>query len=273
MATRTRGRRRRRPVDDPPQWQWRTTRIETALELSGWRQTAPGRLQDRAGGVLLLVGEPAARRWTADGILVGTHPVAWSLEGIADAAALRVAEPAEVDLIELHGDAAEAVDEAVAPMTVLGSFAPLGGPSTLGRFLVGDQVLDTNDFGGRRCPSEQTALSLYRIARLRAGAFWSGVADHLTDVVASRLAATPTPAHGVYGGDETHTRFLADAALLLQAAGREDGARRAVEGLDRLSVPYGGGRWTLHDSMERDAGDNRLVLNTHVQATLARLAV
>src|SRR4051794_41824352 len=115
-------------------------------------------------------------------------------------------------------------------MTVLGSFTPLGGPSTLGRFLVGDQVLDTNDFGGRRCPSEQTALSLYRIARLRAGAFWSSVADHLTDVVATRLAATPTPAHGVYGGGETPHRVLGDAAPPLQAPGRGDGGPRARGG-------------------------------------------
>ena len=258
---------------EPPSWQWRSVRLQPALDLPGWRRVEADRLEDGAGGVLLVVGEPADRTWTSGGILTAAQPVEWALENTAEGAVLRAAEAAEVDLVELHDAAAAAVDEPFDPMTVLGSFTPVGGASTLGRFLVGTEVLDTNDFGGRRCPSEQTALSLYRVARLRGGAFWTAVADHVAAVAARRITAAATPVHGVYGGDETHTRFLADAALLLLAHGHEDLARRAVEGLDALSVPYAGGRWTLHDSDERDRGDNWLVLNTHVQATLARLAV
>lgn len=258
---------------EPRGWTWRSERLDPDLLLPGWRRTGERRLADTAGGVVLVTGEAAARTWTREGILTSSRPVAWAIEDTEDGVAIRAAETAEIDLLELHGAAAATADEAVAPMTVLGSFAAVGGADTLGQFLVGAQVLDTNDFGGRRCPSEQTALSLYRIARFRGGPFWTAVADHVAAVVARRIAASPTPAHGVYGGTETHTRFLADASLVLAASGREDLARRAVEGLDRLSVPYAGGRWTLHDSDERDRGENWLVLNTHVQATLARLSL
>lgn len=260
---------------DATGWRWRTERVTDALELPGWSPESAGRLRARDGALLLVTGAPAARAWTADGILTAQRPVDWTVEPTGDGVRLRVGEPASIDLLELHGAAAAAADRDPGdPMTVLGSFAPVTGPVSLGAFLVGDEVLDTNDFGGRRCPSEQTALSLYRIARHRGGALWAGVANHVADIVARRVARSPDrlPVHGVYGGTETHTRFLADAVLLLLAHGDDVGAARAVAGLDRLAVRYAGGRWTLHDSTERDDGVNRLVLNTHVQATVARAA-
>ena len=63
------------------------------------------------------------------------------------------------------------------PMTVVPTFRALGSAADLSEHLVGGHVLT----GGprRKWPVDQTALSLYRIARLRGGAFWHGVADHI----------------------------------------------------------------------------------------------
>jgi hypothetical protein len=70
-------------------------------------------------------------------------------------------------------------------------------------------VLDPTDFGGARCPSEQTALGLYRAARLRGGAFWDGVAGLVAGWVAERVRAE-SPVHDLLGQGETHARFVAD---------------------------------------------------------------
>jgi hypothetical protein len=256
-------------------WRWRTEMLSDALELPGWSPAGNDRFRTPDGGLLLVVGAPARRTWGNGGILVSSRPTAWRIETTGDGARIRSEAAGEVDLLELHADTAEAATRDVSePMTVLGSFTPVAGPSTVGGFLVGDEVLDTNDFGGRRAPSEQTALSLYRIARHRGGAFWDGVAEHVAGIVARRVSQCPEvlPVHGVYGGAETHTRFLADAVLLLTAHGEHELAARALAGLDQLSVNYAGGRWTLHDSEERDAGANHLVLNTHVQSIVARTA-
>ncbi len=209
-----------------------------------------------ARGAQLALCDPVTRRYTADGRLAASEP------GGPDAV---------VDVLELTDAEQRALvdDEAVPPepMLVLGSFATLEGASTLGRFLVGGAVLDTNVFDGHRCPSEQTALGLWRIARLRGGAFWEGVAELVAAWVEDRVrsARGVGPVHGVWGQGETHVRFLADAALLLLASGREPAASRAVTLLEGFGVPYGSGRWYVHDSLELERSEPDLVLNTHAQ--------
>lgn len=157
-------------------------------------------------------------------------------------------------------------------LTVIGSFETIGGLDEVARFVVGGEVLDTNLFGGRRCPSEQVALSLYRIARWRGGTEWGALADQLAEWVAHRVQDAPRglPVHDLHGRGETHTRFLADAALLLGADGRfAEAARRAHEALSSLATGDG---WYRHDSLEAAAGENHLVLNTHVHTLVARVA-
>ena len=160
------------------------------------------------------------------------------------------------------------------PMLVGGSFEVLRDAASLERFLVGGEVLDTNVFDGRRCPSEQTALGLWRIARIRGGAFWDGVANVVARWAGGRVrrAEGMGPVHGLWGEGETHVRFLADAALLLVAAGDEAGAGRAFEFLEGYARPFGGGTWYLHDSVEAGGGGNDLVVNTHAQVMAARAA-
>ena len=221
-----------------------------AVEVARW--TAPA----GSGTTRLRLCEPVTRHYTADGRLAGSTP------GGARAV---------VDVIELTPDEARALTgeehAPPPPMVVLGSFTALGGADTLGRFLVGGAVLDTNLFDGHRCPSEQTALGLWRIARLRGGAFWEGVADLIASWTEGRIASATGvgPVHGLWGHAETHVRFLADAALLLAAAGRSPAAERAVTFLDRFALPFGGGRWYVHDSLELATGSPDLVVNTHAQ--------
>jgi hypothetical protein len=256
-------------------WHWRTEHVHQRLALPGWTIRDENQLSAADGQRIVVVGVPAQRVWAHGGILSSAAPVDWSLQSTADGAELCVATDADVDLLTVDVDTARAMDTDAPAMTVLGSFARLAGVGDLGRFLVGDEVLDTNDFGGRRCSSEQTALSVYRIARLRGGPFWSAVASHVAAVVRRRIATAPDglPVHGAYGGAETHTRFLADALFLMVADGDAATARTAADGLGNLTTSYDGGRWVLHDSRERDRGENHLVLNTHVQATLARSAL
>jgi hypothetical protein len=158
-------------------------------------------------------------------------------------------------------------------MLVVGSFATLGGPADLGRFLVGGHVLDTTDFDGRRCPSEQTALALWRVCRLRGGPLWDGVADHIVAWVAHRInaAAASGPVHDLWRQRETHVRFLADALLLLAAAG-DPAARAARSQLDHYARTTAVGRWFAHDSLEVARAHSDLVLNTHAQSVAATLA-
>jgi len=192
-------------------------------------------------------------------------------------------EDAEVDLVELGAAEARAMGHDRSPaMTVVGSFDALSGPDSLGRFLVAGQVLDTNLFSGGRSPSEQTALGLYRVLRLRGAPFWDGAARHVAEAVRCRMLTAPVsgPVHDVWGERETHTRFLTDGWRLLLAESErspEDGrwteaADLASEMVERLAVPFGGGRWYVHDSLELASGRNDLVLNTHAQVMAARLA-
>jgi hypothetical protein len=211
------------------------------------------------GDACLRLCEPETRRYTDDGRLASTTPGG--------------ARPV-VDVLELTAEEADAVARdrgSATPMLVAGSFSALGGADTLGRFLVGGAVLDTNRFDGHRCPSEQTALGLWRVARVRGGPFWDGVADVVASWVEERITTAPTsgPVHSVWGQGETHVRFLADAALLLLAAGRSAAAQRAVALLERFAVPFGGGQWCVHDSLEleraHEHGWPELVVNTHAQ--------
>jgi hypothetical protein len=211
-----------------------------------------------------------------------SEPVDWSLERTAGGTRVVVSAPAEIDVVDLGSSAAQALEHGHhPPLTVIGSFSTLGPPTDLPQFLVGGTVLDTNDFLGRRCPSEQTALSVYRVARLRGGPFWDGVATYVATAVADRIRQAPggLPVHDLAGEGETHVRFLADAILLLlaEAERQSDGklanlASKTVGALDAFAVPWADGIWYVHDSAERDAGANQLVLNTHVHALVARVA-
>ena len=152
-------------------------------------------------------------------------------------------------------------------LTVVGSFEPIARREDVERFVVDGEVLDTNLFGGRRCPSEQTALSIYRIARLRG---WTDVARRMAGWVERRVAeADGLPVHDLLGRGESHTRFLADAALLLEAEGRSGPALLVHRRLDDLAAP---GPWYRHDTVEAEAGENHLVLNTHVHTLVSRAA-
>src|SRR5438874_2575647 len=90
------------------------------------------------------------------------------------------------------------------------------------------------------------------------GPFWHAVARAVGEMVARRVTDAPggLPVHDLLGAGETHTRFVADAVLLLLADGRAEAAASALAGLDALSVPWRDGRWYLHDTLERDAARN-----------------
>jgi len=251
---------------------FRTEKVDGELLLRNHRRLGPDRFVDSAGAEIWLLERPKRRTWSPTGTLVDSVPVDHVVVDDPAGVRLRVTEPCEVDMADLLPDEAAAAErDRREPMTVIGSFEPLGGPRDIGRFLVGSTVLDTTDFGGRRCPSEQTALSIYRIARMRGGAFWDSTAREIADIVARRITDSPggRPVHDLLGQGESHTRFLADALLLLLADGRVDAARRAGAALEAMSVPWREARWYAHDTAERDADRNDLVLNTHVHATVA----
>jgi hypothetical protein len=258
----------------------RTLTVDRTERLPGWSTGPPGWLRSGDGSELLLLSPPAVRRWDGD-VLVQCKETAYTLRDEGGGVVVETDGRAELDVLETDPlTAAEARADRSPRMTLLGPFSPLGTAADLGRFLVGGRVLDTNDFAGRRCPSEQTALALYRTSRLRGGSFWSAVAGAVAEWTAARLTSSQgAPCHGVYGGREVHTRFLADAVLLVQAEHERTRDARygpavdaGLSGLDALTVPFVGGSWTLHDSDERDERKNHLVLNTHVQALTARYA-
>jgi len=191
------------------------------------------------------------------------------------------AEPgAEVDLLELGPEAVRAfMGDRPEPLTVVPPFLPVGDVRDLADYLVGGKVLTGTE--RRKKPVDSTALSLYRIARHRGGPLWSGVAEHVAAVTAARIEAAPDsgPVHDIWSGAETHVRYLNDAILLMAAhsewASGDRWARAAERGcelLETFTVDAAGGRWVLHDSLERDAGRNDFVLNTHAQAIVALLA-
>ncbi|HEY1636127.1 MAG TPA: hypothetical protein VGL48_14985 [Acidimicrobiales bacterium] len=263
-------------------WEARSLAVTRELEWHGWHLIGDRLLADGSGSCRWIIQPPAQRSWTANGALERSDPVAWTLEPMDGGVRLVVSASAELDTVDLGRSAAQAFEHGHhPPLTVVGSFATLGPPAHLARFLVGGAVLDTHEFLGQRCPSEQTALSIYRLARLRGGAFWDGVAAHVAAVVADRIERAPggMPVHDLMGQGETHVRFLVDAILLLQAEAERNGgghpaalAERALDALEGFAIPWEGGTWYLHDSVERDAGANELVLNTHVHSLIARLA-
>lgn len=263
-------------------WALRTVRIGRSTELVGWEACATRLMRPVPddGRRLWLLNPPSVRRWSSTGTLLSDVPTGWDLRGNRLSAA---DESAEADLVELGGaEAAAMAADRSAATTVLGSFAPLTGPASLGRFVVAGRVLDTNVFGGRRVNSEQTALGLYRVLRLRRSPFWDGAARHVMNEVVRRVeSAGPGigPVHDLWGRGETHARFLTDAWLLL-LAGVEEGpaderiaaaADAAATMVEALGVRCGAGRWYLHDSLELAAGINERVLNTHAQVVAAQL--
>jgi hypothetical protein len=246
--------------------------LDRELQLP-WRQRGPDTFVGEDGRIRWLVHPPVVRRRADSGALLTQQEVAWAATSSGDGVVLRSAAAAELDVLEVDAAVAAALDAEPPPIVVPGSFVPLGGVRGLSRFLVGDVIFDTNVLNGRRYASEQTALGIYRIARCRGGPVWDAVATLVADVVARRVSRERALVHDAYGFGETHTRFLADAALLLLAApGYDTEARRALRWLDDLRVEWGGGDWYLHDTAERDRGANELVLNTHVHALVASLA-
>jgi hypothetical protein len=240
----------------------RTLRAEGGLVVPGARRTSDDTLLLDGGGSLLALSPPRRRTWKGvrlvedEAVSASATPDGWSFRG-----------EAEVDVLQLSRDVV--ADESVQAFTVLGAFTELAGASTLGRFLVAGQVLDTTLFAGARCPSEQTALGVYRVARHRGGPFWDGVAALVADWTEERVRAGHL-VHDLLGEEETHTRFVADAVLLLAAEGRHDALSQALLQLDALGTGVGGDRWWRHDSLEQGGSD--LVLNTHLLALLARRA-
>lgn len=268
-------------------WAARTEIVVDELVLRGFTPATDRLLRATDGRHLWIMNPPTERRWTPTGRLASEAPVDWSLVPDRTSTTLRRTpgrgSVAEVDLVEMGPEAAAALrSDTSEPMLVLGSFSPVASPDTLGRFLVGGAVLDTTDFSGHRVPSEQTALSLYRIARWRGGPFWELVAAHIADLVGRRVrtAASGRLVHDLWGHGESHARFVADAALLLlaesertpDAAHLRGLASNALKLLDEFAVQSWNGVWYRHDSMEVDEGRNDLVLNTHVQAMIVRVA-
>ncbi|MDQ1373157.1 MAG: hypothetical protein QOJ09_495, partial [Actinomycetota bacterium] len=252
--------------------------MDGALQLTGWHPSGDRQFRDNQGRLLWLVHPPVRRTRAPSGALLDARSEEWSAISAEGGAVLDGPPGSEVDFLELAPAAAEAfLADRSEPMFVLGSFAPLGGPRGLDAFLVGGDVLDTTDFDGRRCASEQTALSLFRIALHRGGPFWDGVADVVATWVAARVEGSGgAPVHDLWGHGETHTRFLADAVLLLAAQAERDTDRRWVRacetarrGLERLTAPTPGGPWFVHDTIElAGAHAHALVLNTHVQSLI-----
>jgi hypothetical protein len=252
--------------------------IRGGAEFPGWSVAGERLLRDADGNLTWLVDAPRRRTWSSTGVLSLSEPVEWELRQTAIGATLLCSDPdAEVDAVELRGDAARTFErDASAPMTVIPSFRPLAGPEGLGDYLVGGRVVTGAPLG--RWQVEQAALSIYRIARLRGGAFWQGVAAHVADAVARRVEEAPggQPVTDHWQKGEAHVRFVADAALLLAAHAELSGeerfkraTERAADALESFAVPLGGGRWYLHDSVEEAAGRNDLVLNTHVHTLTA----
>jgi hypothetical protein len=278
MALRAPARQVRGPASDLQALSFTLRTVGGGEELPGWRVAGERLLRDSSGGLIWLLDEPRRRRVSPTGVVALDDPGDWKLEDMDGGVALRCADPeALIDLVELRGGAARAFErDASAPMTVVPSFRALGRPEGLGDYLVGDLVVTGGPNG--RWQADQVALSIYRIARLRGGAFWEQVAAHVAGAAARRVEAAPqgrvVTDHWRKG--ESHARFVTDAALLLQAHAEltgdksfEQAAARAAEAIESFGVPLMGGRWYLHDSVEQEAGRNDLVLNTHVHAVTA----
>lgn len=249
--------------------------VRDGAEFRGMRVAGDRVLQGGHGTCVWLIDEPRVRTWSDTGVLVLEEPAQWRFEETDDGVTLRCSDSgAEADAVELGPEEAAAFErDSSEPLTVIPSFRPLAGPDDLAHYLVGGRVVTGSPRA--RWQVEQAALSIYRIARLRGGAFWEGVADHVADWTVQRVedAADGRPVTDHWGEREVHARFVADAALLLAAhaelrpGGRvERAAARAADAIETFAVPFAGGRWYLHDSVEQHAGRNDLVLNTHLHA-------
>jgi hypothetical protein len=263
--------------------QFRTESVpDGRLSFPGARVEEPRVVRFPDGSLGYLLNPPSVRRWGPHGDLSDAEPVEWSLADDGDGARLSAAgAEADVDLLELGPEAARAFrDDRPEPLTVVPSFKPLESARALGEYLVAGKVLTGTE--RKKKPADSTALSLYRIGRHRGGPLWTGIAHHAAAVTAARIEDAPAsgPVHHIWTGGETHTRYLNDAILLLAAhadwTGEERWARAAARACgfldDLYTVDAAGGRWVLHDSLERDAGRNDFVLNTHIQAIVALLA-
>lgn len=260
---------------------FRTERVPDGdLRFRGATVEEPRSVRFQDGSLTYVLNPPQRRRWGPHGDLFDAEPTEWSLAADGDGAALSAEAGTEVDLLELGPEAARAfASDRPEPLTVVPPFKPLGDAGDLADYLVGGKVLTGTE--QRKKPVDSTALSIYRIARHRGGPLWSGVAEHVAAVTAARIEAAPDsgPVHDIWSGAETHVRYLNDAILLMAAHAEwapgerwSRAAARACDLLDGFTVDAAGGRWVLHDSLERDAGRNDFVLNTHVQAVVALLA-
>ena len=261
-------------------WSVRTLSLDPFARLPSCRIVGERLLRDAQDRLLWIPSPPARRVREPDGRYTLEH-VDWTLTQEEDDVVARASESGvEVDLVELDASLAEDfLEDRSEPMLVHPLGVPLGGPRDLARFLLGSEIVVRGD--GRAWPTEQVALSIYRISRLRGGPLWGAVADHVAGGVAARVerAGQGPLRHSYWSAGETHVRMLADAVLLLVAHAEANPdprfARAAGSAADQLAeygVPWAGGTWYLHDSLEREAGHNDLVLNTHLHATLALLA-
>jgi hypothetical protein len=213
------------------------------------------------------------------GNLADVTPVEWSLTDEAEGARLTArGDGADADVFELGAEDARALaEDRPDPITVVPSFKPLGSARDLGEYLVAGRVMTGVE--RRKKQVDSISLSLYRIARLRGGPVWSAIAEHVAGAAATRIeqADGDRLVHDTWTGGETHVRYLNDAILLLAAQAELSGGERWKHALasactlldDHFTVDAPGGRWVLHDSLERDAGRNDRILNTHLQAILA----
>lgn len=221
------------------------------------------------GGRTWLLQPPSRRRWGADELLEEVRAVRWSVEERDGGVWLRSEARSEVDLLVLSPAASRGLDDEAEALSVYPLASSLGPARDLREFLVGGAVLAPPFPWGHRLATEQVALSLYRIARLRGGLFWDGLAGAISGWVARRMSRPGGPASA---GD--HLRMVADAGLLLLAeaartgqAEVSDAAGRALDTVRGCAVELDqGGCWYRHDRGEAVAGRNDEVLPTHLQA-------
>lgn len=265
-------------------WQLRTVSFRKGEQvLPRYRIGGARELVADNGRRVWLLNPPELRIWSDDSLL-SRHEVGWGLRQVDDGVAIWTDDRrAEADLVELSHVAAEELSGpareglAVTPMCV-----PLHGPVDLSNYLVGARVIAPGSSDPYpRFPVDQTALSVYRIARWHGGAFWDGVANHIASATVERVMRAPTsgPITDLWGHREVHVRFLADTVLLLAAhAEARPGTHvnlaldRACRALEAYAMPWQGGQWIAHDSIEKQAGRNDLVLNTHIHAIVAMKA-
>jgi hypothetical protein len=247
------------------------------VELSGYAVLDRRTARRPDGATVRILNPPQTRRWGEHGDLLEARESTWELAADGPSARLRSTAPdAQAELLRVEGEAARVLAaDSPEPQLTVPAFVPFGGIDDLGDYYLSGRVL--TGIGHKR-RVDSTALSLYRIARRRGGPLWSGVADLLANAIAERVEAAGADGipHDLLDRGETHVRYLNDTLLLMVAQAEWRGGRRwhaaaerTVELLAGFTVPFCGGGWVLHDSLERDAGRNDLVLNTHLQAIIA----